>query len=321
MLRFIQPCKCRMIFVNGKKLARLPLELYYSWDDADYLKKSLYEYALAEGYAKTGNLAETTPYIKEVQKADLVIDFSGDIWSDNADFVGTNRFLIGLLKDRVAQLLGKKTVMLSGSPTPFKNHNHAFTKEVFESFDLVTNRENISIRLLSELGFNTSKVRSYACPAFTFEPSNLKEIKSVIEKYSLDSDRFKTGFILCGWNLKKGPFDREDIEDGELIDYVELIEEHVTQRNSDIYLMSHSNGFDLPPYFKLKHGRDYPFAQQLFRILKSRQKIDLKKIFLIDDVLTPKETKAVIGRFDMLIRWTNTWGRCRFVSGCTNCYH
>src|SRR5690606_32986551 len=104
-------------------------------------------------------LTNSTPYIDEVQKADLVIDFSGDIWGDNADFLGEDRFYVGLCKDRVAQLFGKKTVMIAGSPGPFSaDKNLGFAKEVFSHFDLVTNRESISRGILSSYGFDLANL-------------------------------------------------------------------------------------------------------------------------------------------------------------------
>ena len=46
---------------------------------------------------------------KKVLKSDLILDFSGEMWSSiHADLVGKDRFLVGVLKDRTAQLLGKK---------------------------------------------------------------------------------------------------------------------------------------------------------------------------------------------------------------------
>jgi colanic acid/amylovoran biosynthesis protein WcaK/AmsJ len=289
-------------FCIKEKVARLPMELYYAWDDNEYLNNTLKEFAIAEVYNKTDQLFGETPFIKEVKKADLVVDLSGDIWSKNADFVGENRFVIGLLKDRIAQLLRKKTIMLAGSPTPFGSNNHKLTKEVYEGFDLVTNREKVSTENIKELGFDISKTKSYACPAFIFEPGEQEEIKSLIKKYHLTEESgIKTGFILCGWNLLKGPYDRENIEDNELTNYVELIEDHIKSKGATVYLMSHSNGFDLPPNFQLKHGRDFPLVKQLYEIIKRRNKIDLEKMFLVEEVLNPKKTKALIGNFDMLI--------------------
>ena len=107
-------------FCETEKVKTLPMDLYYGWlpDDLENARK---EYEIASHYHLSGELRDVTAYINEVLEADLVIDFSGDIWGDNADFLGPNRFEIGLLKDRVAQLLGKTVVMLAGSPGPFNS--------------------------------------------------------------------------------------------------------------------------------------------------------------------------------------------------------
>src|SRR5690606_3773623 len=154
-------------------------------------------------------LTETTPFIDAVLASDLVIDFSGDIWGDNADFLGKSRFLVGLYKDRVAQLLGKKTVMLAGSPGPFNEEkNLEFAKEVYSNFDLVTNRESLSIDLLNQYGFDTSNTKSLACPAFLFEPLSEQQGKDIAQEVKIYPKTKPTvGFILCGWNFLNGPFD------------------------------------------------------------------------------------------------------------------
>jgi len=64
-------------------------------------------------------------------------------------------------------------------------------------------------------------------------------------------------------------------------------------------LMSHSNGFLLPPDFELIHGRDFPFAEQLYKMLSER---GLESdVTLIRGIYTPAETKAIIRQFDLLV--------------------
>ena len=289
-------------FCQKEKVVRLPIELYYSWDDENYLNTCIKELGIATLYQETGKIFATTPYIKEVINSDLVIDFSGDIWGDNADFVGKNRFLIGAIKDRVAQLFGKKTAMLAGSPGPFKNHDNQFTRTVFEAFDLVTNREAVSVELLKEQNFETEKVVSLACPAFLFEPEKEEKMLSIYKQNELDDSSVqKIGFIVCGWNLKEGPYDKKIVKDEELLDFVKAIEFLLQKDNVKIFLMSHSNGFELPPNFKLIQGRDFPYAKQIFEILEKRKIADMHKVKLIDGVYNPAETKAIIRKFDMLV--------------------
>jgi colanic acid/amylovoran biosynthesis protein len=288
-------------FSMKEKIDVLPIELYYGWQGND-LDIALMELSSAKIFNATGFLPRSTPYINEVMSSDLIIDFSGDIWGDNANFLGKDRFLVGLCKDRVAQLLGKPTVMIAGSPGPFKNQQTLnFAKEVFENFKLVTNREPLSFELLKKEKFNVSNVKNLACPAFLFEPAKKEEVKHIINTKSIANKTTPAiGFIICGWNFPTGPFNKWPREDKDYSTFVETVEFISSKLGTRVYLMSHSNGFPIPPKkFKLLHGRDFLIIKQLQKILKDRD--IAKNVFVLDDVYTPKQTKAIIGQFDMLI--------------------
>lgn len=287
-------------FCSREFVECVPMDLYYGWTSTD-LSQALEEYGIAKIYAETKVLTKRTPYIDAVLDSDLVIDFSGDIWGDNANFVGPDRFMVGLLKDRVAQLLGRPTAMLAGSPGPFAaQESEAFAKEVFENFDLVTNREAVSIGLLEKWGFNTSKVESLACPAFLFESRDDASMESAYKADGFTGqEKPKVGFILCGWNMIEGPYSKWPRDDSEFGPFVNAAEHMIRDLGVHVYLMSHSNGFELPPKFKLIHGRDYPFAEQLHRILCERGYSS--DVTLIQGLYPPAETKAMIRQFDMLV--------------------
>lgn len=285
-------------FCKKENIEVLPMKLYYNWDAED-LDTALIELASARMYHETGYLPKRTAYIDAVLEADLVIDFSGDIWGDNADFLGDNRFFVGLCKDRVAQLLGKKTVMLAGSPGPFDaKKNLDFAKEVYSGFDLVTNREAISIDLLKDYGFEVSNTKSLACPAFLFEPAKIDSVAEHIGEERLKSP--VVGFVLCGWNFTTGPFDKWPREDEDYIQFAQAVEYIETELGASVCLMSHSNGFHVPPApFKAIHGRDYPVIKQLEKVVNSRG--IAKKVFSLNDVYDPWVSKAIISQFDMLV--------------------
>lgn len=286
-------------FRTNEKVEVLPMDLYYGFNDND-LENAEREYQIASEFFNTGKLEFTTPYIDAIMKADLVIDFSGDIWGDNADFLGENRFLVGLYKDRVAQLLGKKTVMLAGSPGPFSpNKNLEFAKEVFENFDLVTNREAISRGVLLEYGFNLDKLVDLSCPAFLFEPQQNFDITNI--HFSFKEKNNIVGLILCGWNFLKGPFDLWPRKDddyqfiiGPIVDFLD------SNKEITLCLMSHSNGF-IPGKtpFELIHGRDYPIMKQIETILI--EKGYQNRIFTLNEIYDAWTTKAIIAHFEMLI--------------------
>jgi colanic acid/amylovoran biosynthesis protein len=287
-------------FCAKENIESLPMELYYSWQND--LEKANHELSIAKNYLRTGN-SGSTPYIELVRQMDLVIDFSGDIWGDNADFLGEDRFLVGLIKDRIAQIFAKKTVMIAGSPGPFKNTKQInFAKEVYKNFDLVTNRESISKGLLETYGFDTSKTYSLACPAFSFKPASKEKLKHITEIDNiLSSKRKSIGFLICGWNFTQGPFDKWPRPDSDYLVFAEAIE-YFNNKNSDIdiYLMSHSNGFPIPPKrFQLVHGRDYPIMKQLQLVLDKRGKSN--NVHLLNGVYDAWQTKAILGQFDMVV--------------------
>lgn len=286
-------------FCEKEKVEVVPIDYYYSFSDNN-LERTLLEFGSSSIYSTTKLLPLETNFIREVKNSDLVIDFSGDIWGDNADSIGQDRFLVGLCKDRVSQLLGKPTAMIAGSPGPFNKQKYVeFAKKVYEHFDLVTNRESVSTKILQKYGFDCSKTYSLACPAFLFEPTEI-DFPSLMAKENIPSDNSPVvGFILCGWNFTEGSFDKENRKDSEFMNFVEVIEHIIKKTRSKVILMSHSNGFPIPPKpFKLLHGRDYPIIKQLQKILIKRGN---ERVFCLDGIYDPWATKAIISNFDMLL--------------------
>ena len=291
-------------FCKREDLTILPMEYYYGWSEDD-LSIANHELKIAREYPKNSFIKEMTPFMKEVLKSELVIDFSGDIWGDNSNLLGENRFLIGLIKDRVAQLLGKKVAMIAGSPGPFSNKETLiFAQEVYKAFDLVTNRDAISTRILKNNHFDISKTRSLSCPSFLFSKNNRSYILNesfVTSGKESNQNKPVIGFILCGWNFVSGPFDKKMRPDEDFIVFAKIIEYITSKLNGNVVLMSHSNGFNINPKlkFKLKHGRDYFIIKQLEQLLINRGSI--QDVQTIDDVYDARETKSIISNFDMLI--------------------
>jgi len=57
------------------------------------------------------------------------------------------------------------------------------------------------------------------------------------------------GFVLCGFNMLEGPYDKSPRKDEEFTQFAEAIEYIVNTLGGRVVLMSHSNGFNLPPNF------------------------------------------------------------------------
>ena len=286
-------------FCKEEKITVLPMDLYYGFDGHE-LENAKMEYDLILEYEKTGKMRETTPYIDAVLDADLVVDLSGDMWGDNADLAANNRFLVGLYKNRVAQKL-RPTFMLAGSPGPFENtENKSFAKEVFENFTLVTNREAISRKVLEDAGFSTDKVLDCACTSYLFEGRRGVAYESLIESKFVDKSRPVVGLIVCGWNFVTAPFSKWPRKEEEFIPFLETCEFLSEKMGFNVLLISHSNGFPIPPKkFELQHGRDYVVAEAIKQLIDKRG--IAKHVYLQEEVLDVWTTKAVIGKFDMLI--------------------
>lgn len=273
------------------------MSLYY-----DFSSTSNLEMAQKEYHAIIAGQNTETPFVSEVKKADLVIDFSGDIWGDNADFLGKDRFLTGCYKDLTAQTL-RPTVMLAGSPGPFQHEEVlGIAKKAYAGFSLVVNREPVSTRLLKQNGFDITNTKEAPCPSFLFKKAEEQEIQAICQAYALNrKDSLKIGLMFCGWNFARGPFDAWPREPSEYQNIISLAEELICTYDAHLYLLSHSNGFQVPPNpFELIHGRDFPIMQQLNDLLLLNHN-NANHVHLMDGIYPPHTTKAIVSHFDILI--------------------
>lgn len=285
-------------FCERYKIITLPMECYYDFSIENNLELVRKEYESIINNEKIESM-----FINEVQMAQLVIDFSGDIWGDNADFLGKDRFATGCYKDLIAQYF-TTTVMIAGSPGPFSDEsNIELAKKTYKGFDLVINRESISTQLLSKLGFSMKNTVDYPCPSFLFEGDRIDDTykDETISRKLWDRNILKIGLIVCGWNFKKGPYDLWPRDNSEYENWLLMVKKIVEQNNNVLFfLMSHSNGFDgKEETMKLKKGRDYPIVKQLYDIICKNGLQD--NVVLLDGIYLPEVTKGIIGNFDVLI--------------------
>src|SRR5690606_11549031 len=126
--------------------------------------------------------------------------------------------------------------------------------------------------LLNQYGFDTSNTKSLACPAFLFEPLSEQQGKDIAQEVKIYPKTKPTvGFILCGWNFLNGPFDKWPRPDNDYVIFAEAIEHLTENLGVKVFIMSHSNGFPIPPAnFELIHGRDYSVSKQLEQVLETR---------------------------------------------------
>lgn len=285
-------------FAQREDITVLPMKLYYAWRED--------ELALAREEYETVAAGSNYPseYAKLLKRIDLLINFSGDMWGDNAEHVGKDRFAVDLYKMRTAQLLGVRTVLFAGTPGPFYDDTtREFAKKVLSGFDLVVNREPTSSANLKKWDFEMAKVRDFACPAFLYQ----SESETVVSKIIRDENIFQrdhrkiVGFTIGGFNLPVGPYDMWPREEWQYEAFVEAIEHIVENLGARVLLISHTNGFLLPPDFKLINGRDFPILKQLQEILLKRGRVKKDDVLCVEHPHLPAVTKGIIGQCDMMV--------------------
>lgn len=253
---------------------------------------------------KSGHLDPSSArsvYMQAVYNADIIIDFSGDIWGENAGLLAADHFEIGLLRMRLAQLAGKFTALMCSSPGPFSAGTIGFAKEVYQRFKYVSNREPVSTKLLEADGFDVSKTISHACPAFCFESESMEEAAALLLQNAVCGDGKKTvGFIVCGFNFLRGPHTAWPRSDAEYEPFVGSIISLLQKTEANVVLLSHSNGFKMPsePLIPI-HGSDFKHVVKMRDILSAKG--FSKRITALDEIYPAKLTHAIIGKFGMLV--------------------
>lgn len=288
-------------FVQKENIEILPMDLYYSWSDDD-VERAKRDVDVAEKYRK-GEECVLTGYIKALLECEYVIDVSGDMWGDNAEHVGHQRFLVDCLKMKAAQILKRKTILYAVTPGPFsKADENAIAKDVFEKFDLVLVREKVSLKNLQKWGYSTKNVKWAPCPSFLFEPNAAYSSKwtQEIERKHAEGEKV-IGFTFGGFNMPVGPYDMWPRDEKQYEVFLQLIEHIVHNLHAHVVLFSHTNGFDLPPHFKLINGRDFIILERFYQIIIEHMPELQSHVTLIDEPLLPCDIKKVISEMDMLI--------------------
>ncbi len=242
-------------------------------------------------------LLKSSMLLKEIYDADVVIDFSGDIYGDNADWA---KYLESNAELIFARILKKKIAMIIGSPGPFKSTwRQVLAKSNLLNIDLLTNREAKSTEFLEYIGIKGSHIHSTACPSVLFQKEEDGNMLSIFEKESLNQKRTRPliGLILCGWNMPEAPYNKWPREDWEFEIFIELVNYLANEKNVDVCVMSHQNGTD--EQGNLTKQNDHKIIERLFELMENYY--DKEKIFTLNGLYTAAESKAIIGKLDILV--------------------
>lgn len=261
---------------------------------ADFIKIIVYK--LSTTFKKEGQkkILLKSKLLKEIFNADFVIDFSGDVFGENAKF---NLFLEGAARIFYSLLLQKKVFIVASSPGPFyRKYRKLIFKYLYKRVEFIINREPKSTELLISEGIPANKIYSAACPSFLFKGYAPEKMKPLLTDYGINEKDNLVGFIITGWNMPKKPYYKHPREDWEIKNFIDYLIHLYNNYNFKLIIMSHGNSTDNNG--NMIFGNDYYISKQIYDSIPNSCK---DRITFIDRILDAKESKSLIGNFDMLI--------------------
>lgn len=235
--------------------------------------------------------------LQAIQKNDIIIDFSGDMYGDNA--LNWHQFIIGVVSPVLAKLLNKKVFFVASSPGPFKTITRLLlTKFSFRFFDIVSVREPVSLQILNGVGLVGEKYCCYPCFSYGFRPTNVLGDKNIFEQEPALSrtDKLIVGMIVCNLNMGDLPTNKWPREDQEYSPFIELITHMVKDKNVRVCIFSHRNKTDASG--NLIPGSDHSIINRILELLPEEMKED---VFTINGIYDAATMNRIISKFELLI--------------------
>jgi colanic acid/amylovoran biosynthesis protein len=269
--------------------------------------------------------------LKEYNKADVIIDLSMDLYSDDFGLIS----VIEHSKDLLCGVLLKKPVVVYAQSTgPFKTRLTSWlARFTLNKVSLITVREEMAMNHLAEVGVNKTLIRLTADPAFLLDPAPIDRIREIFFKEKINrGDRDFIGLTISPailtMNIKKSKIfnviktaygmikyflpdklfkmllkvvntalNRLNMETRDIdgLESIQDVIDHLTE-NLDItvVLIPHTRS----PESELLNvfGDDATLLKDLYRTKK-----DNNRVKLICGDYTTEELKGIIGQCDLFI--------------------
>jgi|GEM_PF-2486949 len=235
--------------------------------------------------------------LKIYKNSDLIIDFSGDMFGENA--LNNYQFIIGGINPLIAKFLRRKIYFVASSPGPFRSFfKLIIAKMAFYCFDLLSVREPMSKLIINSIGNYGDKLVMYPCFSFGFKPTNLiDDFKLQSQEPRLFQENIQLiGLILCNHNMTKLPLNKWPRDDEEYKPFLELISHILNNDNIRICIISHRYKFSSDG--KLKPGSDHYIIERLIDLLPNNHKTN---VFTLSGEYNAANMNKIIGRFEILI--------------------
>lgn len=224
-------------------------------------------------------LARLSPRLREIAGADMVLDFSGDMFGDNAH--GWRHLFLGWTTPVLANLTDTPCYFVASSPGPFGTRLAAWAaRNALPRYRIVSTREPISLELLRELGLRGDRYRSHACPSFGFQPLPATASFAAIaarEPALKPGPKPLVGLILADLNMATPPLYRWPRDDADFAPFVDLVRFMVRELGVRVCVMSHQNSTG--PDFELRPGPDHRVVARLVEMVALEDAFTLRHLY------------------------------------------
>ena len=226
--------------------------------------------------------------LREYYDADIVLNTGGDVLTEDFGFPFSH--FVNLL---FAILLDKPVVICAESLGPYKKRwTKIIAKFVFNRTELITLREERSLKHLQEIGVNKPSIYVTADVAFMLEPASDERIKEILTKEGFDESMPHIGISVSKVISNFGFPELKNRED-KYNEYVKLMSEVidclVDTLNATIVFVPHVIGPG-------DDNDDRTVADDICKLIKNKD-----KLISIKNEYTPEELKGIIGQCDLFI--------------------
>jgi colanic acid/amylovoran biosynthesis protein len=231
----------------------------------------------------TNYLMANNKHVKAYVESDLVVDLSGDSFSD-----WQNRSMLNVLALLPAVLLKKPFVFFSQSIGPFNFWTLPFAKVCLNKSNLIVIREEVTERYLERIGIKNRHVCLAADCAFLLEPAPLESVLEILKDCNISGkERPLIGISVSVFMMDH--FFKDHVADYLLV-LSKLIDYLVENKKAYVVLIPHS----VAPS---NWGNDDIYATKgVYRLVKNKN-----RVHVIEKNYDARELKGIIGSCDFFI--------------------
>ena len=268
--------------ISGENKFSFALRVVKQTKNALLLLLSLMIYRIFEKEIKL--CRKTQAFLRNLAESDLVISSPGGFLQDYAVF---SSLLPNLCLVLSAEILRKPIVIYAQSIGPFRNRLlRILCRFILNRVDIIILREEISRRYLKEAGINRPRVFVTADATFSIEPPHYN--KDLLRQKLLKAFQDEVGDVMIGITVLGGYFlnrKRHDLLKRYVRSLVSCIDSIVNELNANIIFVP-----------QVVARSEIMMMHMIKRLIENK-----KRVFIINEDLSPEDVMKIIGCMDILI--------------------